>query len=120
MQPTPNNNVWVEACNLRKGCEFHIGVLQFTNVSFSLSVEQEESFVDASTGGNALEHDLQVGSPQTEELDTDVQIPEVSFFLFCCLPSVFIFFSAFFDVYCAAIGVVTVNNTIAHCWQHRS
>ncbi|CAI8588323.1 unnamed protein product [Vicia faba] len=44
--------------------------------NISLAVEQEESFVDASKGGSALEHDVQVGSPQAEELDTDVQIPE--------------------------------------------
>lgn len=43
--------------------------------NISLSVDQEESFVDASNEGSALEHDLQV-SLQTEELDADVQTPE--------------------------------------------
>ncbi|GAU15821.1 hypothetical protein TSUD_236370 [Trifolium subterraneum] len=38
--------------------------------------EHEESFVDASKGGSALEHGLQVGSLQTEELDSNVQKPE--------------------------------------------
>ncbi|XP_073220532.1 transcription initiation factor TFIID subunit 1 isoform X2 [Cicer arietinum] len=38
--------------------------------------EQEESFVDASKGESAFEDDLQVGSPQTEELDIDGQKPE--------------------------------------------
>jgi hypothetical protein len=102
----------VEACNLREGSEFHSVALQFINVSFSLSVEHEESFVDATKGGSVLEHDLQVGSLQTEELDNNVQTPEVSFCLFCCLLNVFFpFFLAFFGVYCAAIGAVTVNNS---------
>lgn len=72
----------VEACNLWKESQFHIGVLWFTYVSFSFSGEQEESFVDASKGESALEHDLQVGSLQTEELDNDVQKPEEVSFIF--------------------------------------
>lgn len=101
----------VEASIFRKGSEFHTGVLLFINVSFSFSVDQEESFVDASKEGSALEHDLQV-SLQTEELDADVQTPEVSFCLFCRLLSGFMFFlSSLFDVYCAALGSMTVNKS---------
>ncbi|PNY12755.1 transcription initiation factor TFIID subunit 1-a-like protein, partial [Trifolium pratense] len=44
--------------------------------NISLAVEHEESFVDASKGGSVLEHDLQVGSLQTDELDNNVQKPE--------------------------------------------
>ncbi|XP_040861039.1 transcription initiation factor TFIID subunit 1 isoform X2 [Glycine max] len=38
-----------------------------------LAGEQEESFVDASKEESSLEHELHVDSPQTEELDADVQ-----------------------------------------------
>lgn len=41
--------------------------------NISLAGELEESFVDASKGESAQEHDLQVGLLQTEEFDTDVQ-----------------------------------------------
>lgn len=53
--------------------------MQFIYFSFTLSGEQEENFVDASKGDRALEHDLQAGSQQTEESDTDIQkLDEVS------------------------------------------
>ena len=72
---------------------FHIGLLQFTYASFVLSGEQKESFVDASKEESSLEHELHVDSPQTEELDADVQkLEEVCFkpkmflgTLWCCL-----------------------------------
>ncbi|KAG5034802.1 hypothetical protein GLYMA_04G123500v4 [Glycine max] len=38
-----------------------------------LAGEQKESFVDASKEESSLEHELHVDSPQTEELDADVQ-----------------------------------------------
>ncbi|XP_057448768.1 transcription initiation factor TFIID subunit 1 isoform X2 [Lotus japonicus] len=44
-----------------------------SKVDSSLAGEQEENFVDASKGDRALEHDLQAGSQQTEESDTDIQ-----------------------------------------------
>lgn len=57
-------------------------IQQFTYASFVLSGEQKESFVDASKEESSLEHELHVDSPQTEELDADVQKLEEVCFIF--------------------------------------